>query len=622
MKATASVDVKSNFRGISFLTCAAFAFILFGIKLWLIKTYGNATPFQDQWDAEADQLYRPFLDGTLCWKDLFSTHNEHRILVTRLYDLALLCINGIWNPLLQMVVNAALHVATLVCGIVLLTRVIGKNYLLALLAFSLFLFGIPFAWENTLTGFQAQFYFVLLFSIACLWLTVMRAALSPAWWIGILCAILAFFSLASGIFAPLASAIVGLVFYATGLRKTAKQLAAAAILVGLFVVGWLLTPTLSYHAALKANSILQFLDALKAVLAWPMRPQYISALILNVPGLIYSGLVLWKRPPADDRKWFLLALNVWTIGQAASVAYGRATDPLQSRYQDLFLIGILVNFTCLISLAQNKLGKFNKWKIVGVGAWVAIVLASLALYAYEEVPNHLVVKREFGICEELQTRRYLATGNFIDLVNQPWGCVPYPDPARFASVLAFPSVAAILPANIRLPLTAISIESNPIDAFVAGGYSPSSPKRSEMTWGNYGAHTNAATGQASIRFEAKRDELLAIPVAGYPLAGGNKIEIIQDGQRHPVALNDNPENSWGVAYVNVKKGPFSLLLSETSNANWFAIEAPYVVGSLDALTKHILDNYFVFMLLGGILGFASLVLHFIDKRDGRTPSRL
>jgi len=376
MKATASVDVKSNFRGISFLTYAAFAVILFGIKLWLIKTYGNATPYLDQWDAEAEKLYRPFLDGTLEWKDLLSAHNEHRIFTTRLYDLALLTLNGIWNPLLQMAVNAALHVATLVLFIVLLTRVIGKNYLPALLAFSLVLFGIPFAWENTLAGFQVQFYFVLLFSIACLWLTVTRTPLSPAWWIGILCAILAFFSLASGIFAPLASAIVGLVFYATGLRKTAKQLAATAILVGLFAVGWLLTPTVADHAALRANSIPQFLDALKSVLAWPMRPQYISAFILNAPSLIYSGIVLWKRPPADDRKWFLFALNVWTIGQAASVAYGRATDPLESRYQELFSIGILVNFTCLTSIAQNKFGKFSKWKVVGAGAWVSITLAS------------------------------------------------------------------------------------------------------------------------------------------------------------------------------------------------------------------------------------------------------
>ena len=150
---------------VPFLAFSAFAAMLFGIKLWLIGTYGNATPYWDQWDAEAVNLYKPFLEGTLCWTDLFAPHNEHRIFTTRLLALALLTINGIWNPLLQMVVNAALHIVALVLGITLMTRVIGRNHLPALLVFSLILFGVPYAWENTLAGFQSQFYFVLLFSI-------------------------------------------------------------------------------------------------------------------------------------------------------------------------------------------------------------------------------------------------------------------------------------------------------------------------------------------------------------------------------------------------------------------------------------------------------------------------
>jgi hypothetical protein len=199
-------------------------------------------------------------------------------------------------------------------------------------------------------------------------------------------------------------------------------------------------------------------------------------------------------------------------------------------------------------------------------------------------------------------------------MNKPFFYVPYSNPAWFASVLAYPSVAAILPANVRPPLAAISIENKPIESFVVGGFPPSTRKRSERTLGNYGAPASAAPGQASIRFEAKRDDLLAIPVAGYPLADGNKIEIVQDGQRRPVALNDNPENLWGIAYADVKKGPFSLVLSDASNANWFAIEAPYVVGRLDAFTKRLLANYFLFISLGIILGFLLLTQRVIARR--------
>ncbi len=142
-----------------------FAVVLFGIKLWIINTYGNATPFWDQWDGEAVKLYKPYFDGTLTFSDWFAPHNEHRIFTTRLLSLGLLLINGIWNPLLQMVINAALHITALVLCIVLLTSVIGRKNLLPLLLFALVLFGVPYAWQNTLMGFQSQFYFIVLFHL-------------------------------------------------------------------------------------------------------------------------------------------------------------------------------------------------------------------------------------------------------------------------------------------------------------------------------------------------------------------------------------------------------------------------------------------------------------------------
>jgi len=151
MKFQAMPDDNPYPNKISRLAFAAFAFILCGLKLWVISTYGNATPNWHQWKAEAMNLYRPLLDGRLDWNDLFATFT------TRLLDPSLLAANDIWNPLLQMVVNAFLYVVAVVFGIALLTRVVGRKYLPALLLFSLFLFGIPFAWENTLDGFQLPF---------------------------------------------------------------------------------------------------------------------------------------------------------------------------------------------------------------------------------------------------------------------------------------------------------------------------------------------------------------------------------------------------------------------------------------------------------------------------------
>ncbi|MEQ1531291.1 MAG: hypothetical protein ABL925_18390, partial [Methylococcales bacterium] len=140
----------------SLMAYAAFASMLFGLKLWLIGSYGNATPFWDQWDAEAANLYKPFLENKLTWADLFAPHNEHRIFTTRVLALFLLEANGVWNPLLQMVVNAGLHIGVLIAVISLCVRVVGRDYLTSLLVFAVVLFGMPYAWENTLAGFQSQ----------------------------------------------------------------------------------------------------------------------------------------------------------------------------------------------------------------------------------------------------------------------------------------------------------------------------------------------------------------------------------------------------------------------------------------------------------------------------------
>ena len=71
------------------LPYVAFASILLGIKLLIINHFGNATPYWDQWDVEADHLYRPWMDGSLRWNDLFIPHNEHRIFTTRISALLL-----------------------------------------------------------------------------------------------------------------------------------------------------------------------------------------------------------------------------------------------------------------------------------------------------------------------------------------------------------------------------------------------------------------------------------------------------------------------------------------------------------------------------------------------------
>ena len=255
---------------LKFAMFAAFALLLFGVKLWLIDFNGNITPFMDQWDAEALGLYHPYLTNTLSWEHMVAPHNEHRIFTTRLIALGLLEINNSWNPLLQMVFNAGAHILTIMMTVYLMSLVVSKKSIPALLAFSLVLFGLPYAWENTLAAFQLQFYLIVFFSVGALWLMLSAEPLGWRWWCGIALGVLAFLSLASGVFVFAVAAFVGTIIFFGNLRRTPRQLTAIAILLVLFIIGTKLTPTLEGHAGLKAASFKQFFNASIVIFGWPV----------------------------------------------------------------------------------------------------------------------------------------------------------------------------------------------------------------------------------------------------------------------------------------------------------------------------------------------------------------
>lgn len=590
-------------RWAPFLAFGAFVLVLFGIKLWVIAAYGNATPLCDQWDAEATNLYAPFLEGRLRWADMLAPHNEHRIFTHRVLALALFAINGNWNPLFQMVVNAAVHVLAIGFGIALLTRVVGRHHLPALLLFSLLLFGIPYAWENTLGGFHAQFYLVFPFSFAGLWFLTSSAPLSLRWWSGTASALLAFLSLASGLLVPAVAAVVGLVLYASRRRRTRQQLIAIALLAGLFVLEALLTPRISFSepSTFKAASLSQFFDALFAALSWPIASSFVSALVRNLPALVFGVVLLWRRPSTDDRKWFLLALVVWMFGQSVSLAYGRAVGTLASRYLDTFAFGVLVNFACMISLAQEHVGKRRSWTLVSAAGWLIAVVIFLGLYSDKNVPTELAARKSNQLEQELNTRNFLATGDYDWLKGKSFPQIPHFKPGRLGVLLASPTVRAFLPPNIRPPLVATSIESDPADAFVADGYYLTTPKREGWSLGSYGPLGDSTTGKASIRFDANQHSgVLAIPVAGYPLDPGLLLELEQDGRVQSVTLKRNPRESWATALVTIDKGPFTIVLTDTNrgSAGWLAIGTPVPQGKWDAFTKDVLADSLVFILLG------------------------
>lgn len=577
----------------------SFSALFLGMRLWLIKTYGNGTPFYDQWDAEAATLYKPLFDGTLTWQQFFANHNEHRILTTRLLALALFYLDRTWNPILQMVVNAGLHLMAILLLNALVIKITGRNNTPAILAFSLILFSIPYGWENILVGFQGQFYFVLLFSIASLWFMITNEPLSKRWWAGLAFGVLAYLSLASGLFAFSTSAFFGLLVYFLKLRKTNKQLIAVAIPAALFLTGVLLTPSLEHQNVLKAHSVFDLYHALKIVLGWPVGWNSLSVVIRNFPIAIFIAFILWKRPATTDARWFLFALCVWSLTQAISIAYGRAVGPMAPRYKDLHIIPIFINFICCISLTQSSIGKWRNYAITGLVAWMVIVLTSIGLNSFHELPGELAIKLKWSLAEEKNTKKYLATSDAKYFRNQPDMEIPYPNPDKLVYVIELPGIREILPSNIREPLRTVGTASDPDNSFIINGYNPATPKQPDTVWGSYNMNRDAAMGHLTLHYYMHSNVAkIEIPVAGYPLNKGTKLEIEQNGRRKPIVLKENPKERWELAYVKVGQGPFAICVTDSSTTGWLAIGAPNTKSRLEGRVNSLLDHYYMFIVIG------------------------
>src|SRR5579885_2342392 len=173
-------------------------FIIFGAKLVVIEKFGSDLPYWDQWDGEAGVVFMPYFDGRLSPANIFAPHNEHRIVFTKLLSLLLMIGDGQWDARLECVINAALHAAILSIMLAWIQRywglVVAGAGLLILIAVT----APPLAWENTLGGFQSQFYFLTGFSLAAMWLFLSAPAWSWRWCLAILCAFAAIFSMGSG----------------------------------------------------------------------------------------------------------------------------------------------------------------------------------------------------------------------------------------------------------------------------------------------------------------------------------------------------------------------------------------------------------------------------------------
>lgn len=431
-------------------------FTVFTGHAWLVYRYGSSIPYMDQWDGEALRIYLPALEGTLNWSSFFRPHNEHRIVFTHLENLLLFKAIGSWDPLAQMLVNAALYAATIALLCRLITRELARAE--STIAVGLItLIGIaPFGWQNSLWGFQSQNYYAMLFSSIAIF-GLIESAGSKRWWAGS-CA--AFFSIIANGSGPLCgfavfSALIGIGILK--LRPWASLTSSMSVAGLVMMVGILSANHLGTNNYLHSQSLATFAKVTANGLAWPNIDQPFAAVVAWLPCIVLAITVAIGRVGSTRNIWVCLAVGAMAALHAFAIAYARGgglydAAPL-SRYQDVLAFGAVANGFALLLLradAQLLTRRHMQWKLL-TGIWIAFFAIGMIELTLINGRLHLPFKVRYDGLGKVNLTTYIAIHDPQVLLNKSYVEIAGSSEPVLRRVLDEPRLRPYLPPELTSP---------------------------------------------------------------------------------------------------------------------------------------------------------------------------
>jgi hypothetical protein len=420
--------------------------VVLGAKLWVVQLFGSPLPMWDQWD-EALTLFRPWMEGHLTWRDFFTPNNEHRIVLTKLMDLALIQLNGRWEPLLQMTLNAFIHTAFAGALATALWNFFGRKngWLICFLVVPFF--SLPFAAENTIWAINSQHYLMSLCALGTILGLGFGKVFNARWWLGLAAAFAGLLSMASGF---LATTVVGALLILRALKDRRMEkinFITLAVCLGVNAFGCALKVSMPDDAPLRAHTAGEFFIALAHNFAWPFLDH--TEFFWIVPVLPLAALLVFyfqKKFVATRAAELLFALALWSGLQSAALAYGRANygDGIPaSRYMDALAIFALAGIFSVLLLAENFPFITKPFSTLLPLAFAGIIFFQMGKVSALVVEIFLPQIRTMNLIAEERVETFLATHDEKEFLTPP---TARPDPVKMLAVLKDEKVRAILPA--------------------------------------------------------------------------------------------------------------------------------------------------------------------------------
>lgn len=412
-------------------------------RWYYVENYTVSLPYYDQWDAEGYFLLKPWIQGKLLFSALWQPHNEHRIFPTRLFTLLVYEITGHWNNLTMVRFNILIAALTpvLLTSVLFRSRELrGQKWIIILVIIAGT--ALPFSWENIVTGFQNQFYFLVLFTICAFAIAAFRPinimtilAVSA---LSVLCVL----TMASGIFTAAATAaIYGMRSYIDR-RLSTSSLVTIVLLLMITILGYITMPVVRSHEMYRPQSVFEVGKAVIRLFTWPLIRQYWAMIPLWFPAC-FSAVILFYKKRFTNTDSLMTGISIWVLFQIAAIAYGRGQYlyEVSSRYTDLISVGITSNAWFVLRLKEefnSKLSQFAAATFFAVLAFGYISRFNLDMIAMK---NHY----ESGLKQMENVKSYLITKNKSYLFSQPKSAIPYPDPERLQLLLDDIIIQSILP---------------------------------------------------------------------------------------------------------------------------------------------------------------------------------
>lgn len=351
----------------------ALGLIVCGCRLAGFAYAGCALPYYDQWLAEFNNVFLR-VAGNTGWEALWSRHNEHLLVTTKLASLIGFALNGYWDVAFLVVVSAVVRAleAAIVCR--LFWREAGTEARAVTWVACLLVFAAPISGFNWLCGLQVSFAFAELAMLASI-----AVVLNWSGWrsgLGLVGGVaLGVSSMGSALAIPVTTAVVHL------LTRRRREGFLGAWIATLAMVGGYAAWVLQGRANRTAGeSLLEHASFALRLLSWPCGQATVGA--FAAVAIVVAVTCWWRRGATPAPAGLAAAAGVASFAAAnlLLVALNRPTSDFHMRHWETAALLPLGIVGAVVIWAGRGGAARREWIVAGsvVVAYVAVAIPSVA----------------------------------------------------------------------------------------------------------------------------------------------------------------------------------------------------------------------------------------------------